>query len=79
MAEIRMKTGTRIEEKEAKRLDASRMGLGLIGMPRGAEVEGQARKIEWIGCPWCGTPCRCPVDSGVDWYRCGSCGGAYRE
>lgn len=80
MADMTIKLASRIEESEAKSLDPSRLGVGMTGTPRAAEVEGQARTLSWLSCPWCSVANRCTVDEDDDdqWFRCGGCGGAFR-
>ena len=76
---VKVLVGTKVEPDEAKKLDASKMGLSLAGSPAASEVEGQAIYVGYTRCPWCGHVGRSIIDTNVyTWYRCGGCGGAFR-
>ena len=72
-------TGKKIEPHEAKKLDPTKMGVGLTGRPQAPEVEGQAFVWRWCECPWCGAAVRILYDTDrYLWYQCGNCGGYFR-
>jgi hypothetical protein len=76
---VKVMVGTKIEEKDAKKLDATKMALSISGTPPASEVEGQALYVGYTRCPWCGNVGRSVIDTSTyNWYRCGSCGGAFK-
>ena len=77
MADV--KKGTRIEGDEAARLDRGEMGVMISNKPPEPEVEGQAKYLELVMCPWCASVGWCELDTRrYTWFVCGTCGGAFK-
>jgi len=71
------KKTTAISEAEAKTMDRSKMGVGVVAAPQG-EVEGQAEYYTWVVTPY-GHYVRILYDTEVyHWYVCGVCGEYFR-
>ena len=79
MSEDKIIEGIKIEESEAKTLDASKMGIAMAGDPPESEVEGQAQGWGMTRCPWCSNVGRSWINTErYQWFRCGRCGSAFR-
>ena len=76
--EIKVKTGTKIEPAEEKKLDRNKMGVMIGGGATEGEVEAQGYYC-YTRCPWCGHVGRSVCSSTYYlYYTCGWCGRPFR-
>jgi hypothetical protein len=77
--EIKVKTGTKIQPEEEKKLDRSKMGVLIAGPPPDVDVEAQATYWGYTRCPWCGNVGRSLISTTTYlYYTCGWCGRPFR-
>jgi transposase-like protein len=76
--EGKVKTATKIEAEEAKKLDPKELVKTFSGEAAEGEVEAQGYLCTTY-CPWCGSYLRAICSSEVyRRYTCAACGGLFR-
>lgn len=76
--EVKVKTGTKIQPEEEKKLDRNKMGVMIGAGQTEGEVEAQSYYC-LTQCPWCGHVGRSVCSSTVYlYYTCGWCGRPFR-
>jgi hypothetical protein len=77
--DIKVMVGKKIPKEEAKTLDKSKMGVGVVHPPAEQEVEGQHLIVDPFLCPWCFAVVYVSDDTtAYHWYMCPSCGHYFR-